>query len=135
MTMLVIRLVFSLLFIAVVLVVAMKWVAKKQAGAATGALEVLARQPLTRTTSVAVVRVGDRAFVLGAGESQVTLIGETDLGSLADLGALSPSATSAGTGSARPVAPTGPSPVAGSLLDGAVWKSALNGLRQMTVRR
>lgn len=128
MTMLVIRLVFSLLFIAVILGVAMRVAKKKQAGMAGGALEVLARQPLTRTTSVAVVRVGDRAFVLGSGETQVTLIGETDLDSLSEY-------QTAPVGGAAGATATVGSPVAGSLLDGAVWKSVVDGLRQMTVRR
>jgi flagellar protein FliO/FliZ len=128
MVMLVIRLVFSLALIAGVLFLAMRVAKKRQGISGDGALEVIARQALTRTTSVAVVRVGDRAFVLGSGESQVTLIGET---SLDDLAAYAPAPTVSGA----PAGGAGGGAVAGSLLDKAVWSSALDGLRQLTARR
>ena len=44
----------------------------------TGALSVLHRQQLSRTSSVAIVRVADRGLILGVTENQVTLLGETD---------------------------------------------------------
>ncbi|MGE0306575.1 MAG: flagellar biosynthetic protein FliO [Acidimicrobiia bacterium] len=40
--------------------------------------EVLARQSLSRTASVQVVRIGDRALVLGVTEQQVTYLSEAD---------------------------------------------------------
>ena len=40
---------------------------------------MLARQQLTRGSSVAVVRVADQALVLGVTDGQVTLLAETDL--------------------------------------------------------
>ena len=44
-------------------------------------LEVLARQPLTRTAAVALVRAGDsgQAWLIGVTDSQVTLLSETDV--------------------------------------------------------
>ena len=48
------------------------------AGRGGGALSVLARQPLTRGASVAVVRVGERAFVLGVTDQNVSLLAETE---------------------------------------------------------
>ena len=39
-----------------------------------GALDVLARQPLTRGASVAVIRIADRTLVLGVTEQHVTLL-------------------------------------------------------------
>ena len=47
-------------------------------GRGAGALAVLARQPLTRGASVAVVRVGERALVLGVTDQNVTLLAEAD---------------------------------------------------------
>jgi flagellar protein FliO/FliZ len=43
-------------------------------------LEVLARQQLTRNASVAVVRIGDTARILGVTDSHVSLLGEVDAG-------------------------------------------------------
>ena len=45
----------------------------------TGALAVLGRQQLSRSTSVAVIQVADRAYVVGVTEQQISLLGETDL--------------------------------------------------------
>jgi flagellar protein FliO/FliZ len=41
-------------------------------------LELVARQPLGKTTSVAVVRVGDRTLLLGVTDSSVQLLSELD---------------------------------------------------------
>jgi len=46
---------------------------------AHGALAVLNRQQLTRNAEVAVVRVADRAIILGVTENQVNLLGEADV--------------------------------------------------------
>jgi flagellar protein FliO/FliZ len=48
------------------------------AGRGGGALSVMARQPLTRGASVAVVRVGERAYVLGVTDQNVSLLAETE---------------------------------------------------------
>ena len=45
----------------------------------SGSLAVLTRQSLSRGSSVAVVQVADRALILGVTDSQVSLLGETDL--------------------------------------------------------
>lgn len=42
-------------------------------------IDVLGRQQLSRSASVAVVRVLDRALVVGVTDSQVSVLGETDL--------------------------------------------------------
>ena len=42
-------------------------------------IEVLDRTSLSRSSSVAVVRVGEQAFVLGVADAQVSVLGETDL--------------------------------------------------------
>ena len=48
-------------------------------GRGGGALEVLARQQLSRGSSVAVVRVADRALVLGVCDAGVSLLAAADL--------------------------------------------------------
>ena len=45
-------------------------------GATRGAVRVLARQPLGRNASVAVIETGGRTFVLGVTDHQVSLLGE-----------------------------------------------------------
>lgn len=80
------RLVVSLA-IVLGLMAACAWVLRKRGtlGRLTGggALAVLARQPLGRNASVAVVRVGERALVIGVTEQSVTLLGESDAASFA----------------------------------------------------
>ena len=44
-----------------------------------GPLAVLNRQPLTRAAAVTIVRVGDRAMILGVTDQQVSLLGEADI--------------------------------------------------------
>ncbi len=41
-------------------------------------MTVLARQQLTRNSAVAVVKIADRALVLGVTDGQVNLLGDTD---------------------------------------------------------
>ena len=48
------------------------------AGRGGATVRVLARQPLTRGSSVAVVRVGDRALVLGVTDAGVSLLADAD---------------------------------------------------------
>jgi flagellar protein FliO/FliZ len=42
-------------------------------------IELLSRQQLSRSASVAVVRVADQALIIGVTDGQVTVLGETDL--------------------------------------------------------
>ncbi|GAA0543812.1 hypothetical protein GCM10010172_26690 [Paractinoplanes ferrugineus] len=46
---------------------------------AHGSLAVLNHQQLTRNAAVTVVKVADRAFVLGVTETQVSLLGEAEV--------------------------------------------------------
>ena len=86
-----------------------------------GAVEVITRHGLGRTSSLAVVRLGGRALVLGVTEHQVTLLTEVDP---AELDALPDSDdTLAG--------PAGPGIGPGAL----PWKVTLEQLRERTVRR
>ncbi|MGV8846797.1 flagellar biosynthetic protein FliO, partial [Tessaracoccus sp.] len=79
MTWLVVRLILSLALVAGLLWLAARLAGKRGLGASAGAVEILARQPLSRTSSVCVVRVADRVLILGSSDQQVTLLGETDL--------------------------------------------------------
>jgi flagellar protein FliO/FliZ len=82
-------------------------------------VEVIARKPLGRNASVAVVRAGSRAMVVGVTESNVTLLGDADLEELEI-----EDVETQGTG--LPRAFNGATPP---------WKTMLEGLRDRTVRR
>jgi flagellar biosynthetic protein FliO len=84
-------------------------------------VEVIARHGLSRTSSLAVVRLGGRALVLGVTEHQVTLLTEVD-----------PAELDAPPGPDDTfVGPAGPGMGAGAL----PWKVAFEQLRERTVRR
>ena len=87
----------------------------------TAKVEVLARHGLGRSSSVAVVRVGERAFVLGVTEQQVTLLTEADPAQLIE--AQDPDA--AGTPLSGGGFPTASS----------AWKAVLETMRDRTARR
>jgi flagellar protein FliO/FliZ len=106
----------------------------------TDSLSVLNRQQLSRGSSVTVVRVADKAFVLGVTDQQVSLLGQTDLEAFEkhphvaerrdaiamELGAVPP-----------PDHPDAPphGPLDGSLLSPRTWSSTLDFLRDRTTRR
>jgi flagellar protein FliO/FliZ len=94
-----------------------------------GVLTVLARQQLSRGSAVAVLRVHDRALVLGVTDQQVTLLGETDLDAVEaeiQLTRRAPVTVDGPAGSGR---------LAGSALSRRTWSRALDELRDRTVRR
>src|SRR5688500_5620926 len=78
MTWMIIRLILSLAFIAVVLFYAARLAKKRGLGQGNGLIEVVARQRMGRTSTVNVVRIGDVVLVVGATEEQVTLLAEVD---------------------------------------------------------
>ena len=83
-------------------------------------VEVLVRKPLGRNASIAVVRAGSRAMVVGVTEANVTLLGDADLDELE----LEDEVEAHGTSLPRAV-------------NGATtpWKTMLESLRDRTVRR
>jgi flagellar protein FliO/FliZ len=95
--------------------------AGRRAGAGAN-VEVIARKPLGRNASVAVVRAGSRAMVVGVTESNVTLLGDADLD---ELEAESEATEAQGTGFPRAVNGGATTP----------WKTMLESLRDRTVRR
>jgi flagellar protein FliO/FliZ len=93
----------------------------KRMGAPSGArLEVLGRKSLSRTTSVAIVRVGERNLVVGVTPQSVTLISEIPMAELEpDLGEL----------------PTDTPWRAESRQTPMAWDATISKLRELTVRR
>ena len=151
MTWLIIRLIFSLAFIAGVLWFAAR-VAKKRGigGTGNGVIEVIARQRMGRTSTVNVVRIADMTLVVGATEEHITLLAEVD-GEAVD-------AVLRERDAARPVRPVhavadgetaghavathrstvsarNSGGLSGSVFDRNGWGSFVNQLRERTVRR
>lgn len=75
---LVIRLVFSLAVVLGMLLLLTRLSAKKFRGGSDTLVRVLHRQPLSRTSAVAVLTVGSRVLVVGTTEHQVQLLTELD---------------------------------------------------------
>jgi flagellar protein FliO/FliZ len=135
--------------LSLAVVVGLMWLAARGlrgavAGRGLGIVEVVARQPLGRGSAVAVVRVADKALVLGVTDTQVTLLGET---ALTDVEAARTttkrtaiSTTSTAADPAGVVSVTGPEtsaagPLAGSILSPQTWRRTVEALRERTVRR
>jgi len=144
MTWMIIRLILSLGFIAVVLLYAARLAKKKGLGQGNGLIEVVSRQRLGRTSTVNVVRIADVVLVIGATEEQVTLLAEVD--SEAVDSALAerrvPAARQAadpalaGAGAPAPAyARTSSGALAGSVFDRAGWGTFVHSLRERTVRK
>jgi flagellar protein FliO/FliZ len=127
---LVLRITFSLL-----VVLALMWgvarVARRPLSRRGGVvLSVLARQQLSRGSSVAVLRVLDQALVLGVTDQQVTLLGETDLAEVERQQVTPGRRTAVPVGEAA-----GPDPLAGSALSRRTWAQAVEFLRDRTERK
>ena len=75
---LVVRLVFSLAVVLGMLLLLARFSAKRFRGNADSLVRVVHRQPLSRTSALAVVTVGSRVLVLGTTEQQVQLLTELD---------------------------------------------------------
>lgn len=110
-------------------------------GRGGAALSVLARQQLSRSSSVAVIRVVDRALVLGVTDGHISLLGEADLPALERQIAGPDNATRKPVGldgtARRPVA--GPvvagGRLNGSVLSPAMWRQTVDFVRDRTARR
>lgn len=142
MTWMIIRLILSLGFIAVVLLWAARLAKKKGLGQGNGVIEVVARQRMGRASTVNVVRIGDVVLVVGATEENITLLAEVDSETIdAALAqrrvpaprpdAVGPTAVSV----AARVAPASSGALAGSVFDRAGWGSFVRELRERTVRK
>src|SRR5687768_7350571 len=78
MTWMIIRLILSLAFIAVVLFYAARLAKKRGLGQGNGLIEVVARHRMGRSSTLNVVRIADMVLVVGATEEHVTLLAEVD---------------------------------------------------------
>jgi len=72
------RLIVSLSIVVGLLILLARVGARKFRGQAGALVHVVHRQPLTRTSAVAVVTVGSRVLVLGTTEHQVSILTELD---------------------------------------------------------
>jgi flagellar protein FliO/FliZ len=140
MGMMLLRLAASLFFVVVVLALSARLAKRRGFGApATGLVEVLARQQMTRSSAVNVVRVADRVFVVGCTESQVSVLGEVDPGAVAEH--VRPALVvprEAREGVERAVqgkVSASSSVVTGSLLDFRQWGRLVRDVQDRTVRR
>jgi flagellar protein FliO/FliZ len=117
-------------------------------------IDVLSRQQLSRSASVAVVRVMDQALIVGVTDGQITVLGETDLQAAeASLEAAEPARPARTLRPARVARPkaarmprTRPEPaerperagkpaLAGSALSLGTWKQTVESLRDLTARK
>ena len=104
----------------------------------SGNLSVLNRQSLSRGSSVAVVQVADRALILGVTDTQVNLLGETELAAFEHEphGFHKKRPEPAVEPEAHPmVLPHHGGKLDGSVLSPRVWTSTLDFLRDRTTRR
>ncbi|AGZ46356.1 flagellar biosynthetic protein FliO [Actinoplanes friuliensis] len=109
----------------------------------SGSLSVLNRQSLSRGSSVAVVQVADRALILGVTDTQVSLLGETDLDAFgagahpapAKRDTLAPGADDVLPPAIPTVLPHHSGKLDGSILSPRTWSSTLDFLRDRTTRR
>ncbi len=142
---LVVRLVFSLAVVLGMLVLLTRFSAKRFRGGADALVRVLHRQPLSRTSSVSVVTIGDRVLVLGTTEHQVRLLVELDPHELDHPAPVASVASASADGELETVNRTSPrhaaplhaarsanlaaraaeGALAGSLLSAQTWKQAL----------
>jgi flagellar protein FliO/FliZ len=137
-----IRIVFSLL-VVVALMWGMAKLARKPLGIRRGGglIEVLGRQQLSRGASVAVVRVADKALVLGVTDGRVSLIAETDLAAVEEYEPEAPvrreplsleslDSQPGPSAASRPAGALG-----GSVLSRTTWTQTMQFLRERTVRK
>lgn len=79
------RLVASLAIVVGLLLLMARFGARKFRGQSGALVHVVHRQPLSRTSSVAVVTVGSRVLVLGTTEHQVSILTELDPAEIGDV--------------------------------------------------
>jgi flagellar protein FliO/FliZ len=144
MTWMIIRLILSLGFIAVVLLWAARLAKKKGLGQGNGLIEVVARQRMGRSSTVNVVRIADVVLVIGATEEQITLLAEVDSeiveSALAERRVRAPRPAADGAapevaGAPSLAARTPSGALAGSVFDPAGWGTFMHQLRERTVRK
>ena len=142
MTWMIIRLILSLAFIALVLFYAARLAKKKGLGQGNGLIEIIARQRMGRTSTVNLVRIGDVVLVVGATEEQVTLLAEVDADTIEYAlsearGPVRLSTPEIGPAMVQPAlaARSTSGALAGSVFDRNGWGALVHQMRERTVRR
>jgi flagellar protein FliO/FliZ len=140
------RLLVSLAVIVGLLLVITKLSRKRFAGNQRNMIQVIARQPLSRTSAVTVLRVGSQYLVVGATEGSMTLLSELDPDEI-DLDTLDTGtdATDSTESVASPItakttevpatAQTTLGALSGSLLSKQTWKQAWGAVRPNKTKR
>lgn len=149
------------MLLALVVVLGLMWCLARWArkpmgvGKTDRVMTVLARQQISRTSSVTVLRVMDRALVLGVTEQGVRLITETELAPIEEALATEPASTrawprlrptpaealeaadSTDADEENPLPRVRPSRGAleGSVLSANTWRQVLSTARELTVRK
>ncbi|SDF10575.1 flagellar protein FliO/FliZ [Blastococcus fimeti] len=136
----IIRLILSLGFVALVLLYAARLAKKRGLGQGSNLIEVVARQRMGRSSTVNVIRIADVVLVVGATEEQVTLLAELDSETVdAAQRERTPVrlATAPGSQDDSPtlVARSTSGALAGSVLDRDGWGNLVHQLRERTVRK
>lgn len=142
---LMIRVTLSLAFIVGLMWIVTRAMRKSPMARSNGAIEIIARQQLDRKAGLALIKVGDRAVLVGFTEHQVTMLGEHDVPEMpapletrttidisesagSDLDHAAQRATSHRRASDK-------SPLAGSVLSPTSWKQTVEAFREKTVRQ
>lgn len=149
------RMLLALVLVLVLMWCLARWARKPLGGKADRVMTVLARQQLSRTSSVTVLRVMDRALVLGVTEQGVQLISETELSAVEAALATETGRGRAGFGkqlaaaeapggeateapldqALQPAGRRGASALDGSVLSPKTWSQLVSVARDLTVRR
>ena len=142
-----IRLIVSLAIVVGLLLLLARFGARKFRGQAGALVRVVHRQPLSRTSAVAVVTVGSRVLVLGTTEHQVSILTELEpeeLDGVVEIDALDPAdgeddlATfdTLDGRTMRPLIadPIQRGPLAGSVLSAQTWRQAFQVASQAATR-
>jgi flagellar biosynthetic protein FliO len=74
----------SLGLVCLLAYVALRWLAGRGIGRATGAIKVLARCPLEPRRSVFLIETAGRCFLVGVGDGPMSLLAEVDRTSVTD---------------------------------------------------
>jgi flagellar protein FliO/FliZ len=154
------RMLFALGIVLLIMWAMARFARKQYATKPDAVLSVLARQPLGRTSAVAVIKVMDKAFVVGVTDQGINLLGDTDLNEIELALAIdekpektvrsifSAASRSGADTDALDLTVDGPAKVSfkgsgsgkknaldGSALSPATWKQLVNAAREATVRK
>lgn len=127
------RLIVSLAIVVGLLLLLARVGARRFRGQAGALVHVVHRQPLSRTTALAVVTVGTRVLVLGTTEQQVSLLTELDPDEVEAALEVPLDLTGAEDPDSGPEpAGTGSGVLSGSVLSATTWRQAFRAATQIS---